>query len=157
METININNYNSEQYTSKLNELYGGIYILLDEFKKNYVITKMHPLNEEYKQRYENNLSKFTEIQSKLFSISNDVQVNIEDLNNQLFKINILIKKEKETNKQLKLKLGIVETKNNAANELIDDYTTIYDIKYLQNWAIVLSIIGCLISIKMTYNPQIVV
>ena len=152
-ETDNLSNYvNQEQYINKLNEINGGVSILLDEFKKIYVITKMHPKNEEYKQKYENVVSAFTQIQSKLFSITNDVQVNINDLNKKLHELDVLIKIEKKVNKELKQKLGMVEIENNSSSEMIYDYKNIYNSKYLQNWALVLSIILCIITIGITYK-----
>ena len=148
-----ISNYvNQEQYINKLNEINGGVSMLLDEFKKIYVITKMHPKNEEYKQKYENVVSAFTQIQSKLFSITNDVQVNINDLNKKLHELDVLIKIEKKVNKELKQKLGMVEIENNSSSEMIYDYKNIYNSKYLQNWALVLSIILCIITIGITYK-----
>ena len=152
-ETDNLSNYvNQEQYINKLNEINGGVSMLLDEFKKIYVITKMHPKNEEYKQNYENVVSAFTQIQSKLFSITNDVQVNINDLNKKLHELDVLIKIEKKVNKELKQKLGMVEIENNSSSEMIYDYKNIYNSKYLQNWALVLSIILCIITIGITYK-----
>ena len=152
-ETDNLSNYvNQEQYINKLNEINGGVSMLLDEFKKIYVITKMHPKNEEYKQKYENVVSAFTQIQSKLFSITNDVQVNINDLNKKLHELDVLIKIEKKVNKELKQKLGMVEIENNSSSEMIYDYKNIYNSKYLQNWALVLSIILCIITIGITYK-----
>ena len=38
----------SEQYKEKIHQLDSGVYLLLNEFKKLYVITNMHPTNEEY-------------------------------------------------------------------------------------------------------------
>jgi hypothetical protein len=155
MEKGDVTNYvNPAQYTNKMNEINGGVDILLDEFKKIYVITKMHPNNEEYKQKYENIVSSFTQIQSKLFTITNDVQVNINELNKKLHELDVLIKIERKKNKELKKKLGIVEIENNSSSEMIDNYKTIYDTKYLQNWALLLSIIVCIITIGVTYKKQ---
>jgi hypothetical protein len=80
--------------------------------------------------------------------------VNINELNKKLHELDVLIKIERKKNKELKKKLGIVEIENNSSSEMIDNYKTIYDTKYLQNWALLLSIIVCIITIGVTYKKQ---
>jgi hypothetical protein len=144
----------SEQYKEKLHQLDGGLHLLLHEFKKLYVITNIHPNNEEYQTQYQNVINSLAEILSKLFSVSNDVQVNIDNINKKLFEFDILIKKEREKNKELKRKLGIVENKSNAASEMISDYRDIYDKRYLRNWSLLLSSIACLVAIGTIYKNK---
>ena len=93
-------------------------------------------------------------LSSDLFMLSNDVQSSTGELNKKLFALNVLIQEEKERNRKLKLKLGIVEHKNNAATELIFDYKNMYSEEYLRNWALFISIliIGTSIS-KISKNP----
>lgn len=144
----------SEQYREKLNQLDGGVHLLLNEFKKLYVITNMHPNNEEYQTQYQNVINSLAEILSKLFSVSNDVQVNTDNINKKLFEFDILIRKEREKNKELKRKLGIVENKSNAASEMISNYKDIYDERYLRNWSLLLSSIACLVAIGTIYKNK---
>ena len=80
--------------------------------------------------------------------------MNINELNKKLHELDVLIKIERKKNKELKKKLGIVEIENNSSSEMIDNYKTIYDTKYLQNWALLLSIIVCIITIGVTYKKQ---
>lgn len=146
----------SEQYKEQIHQLDSGVYLLLNEFKKLYVITNMHPTNEEYQTQYQNVINSLAEILSKLFSVSNDVQVNIDNLNKKLFEFDILIRQEKDKNKELKRKLGIVENKSNAASEMISDYKDIYDKRYLRNWSLLLSSIVCLVAIGTIYKKPVV-
>lgn len=146
----------SEQYKEQIYQLDSGVYLLLNEFKKLYVITNMHPTNEEYQTQYQNVINSLAEILSKLFSVSNDVQVNIDNLNKKLFEFDILIRQEKDKNKELKRKLGIVENKSNAASEMISDYKDIYDKRYLRNWSLLLSSIVCLVAIGTIYKKPVV-
>jgi len=146
----------SEQYKEKIHQLDSGVHLLLNEFKKLYVITNMHPTNEEYQTLYQNVVNNLAEILSKLFSISNDVQVNIDNLNKKLFEFDILIRQEREKNKELKRKLGIVENKSNAASEMISDYKNIYDKRYLRNWSLLLSSIVCIVAIGAIYKKPVV-
>jgi hypothetical protein len=96
-----------------------------------------------------------TKLSNELFNLSNTVQVDIDTMNTQLVELNNLIKEEKERNRTLKLKLGIVENKNNAASEMISNYKQYYDYGYLRNWGLFLSIIiaGVTISKVFKNNP----
>jgi DNA repair ATPase RecN len=148
------NSKSSNQYMEKINQLDSGIHILLHEFKKLYVITKMNPNNQEYQTQYQNVINSLAEILSKLFSVSNDVQVNIEDMNKKLLAFDILIRKEREKNRELKRKLGSIEHENNAASEMISNYKDIYDQRYLRNWALLLSSIIGIVAIGTIYKKQ---
>jgi uncharacterized coiled-coil DUF342 family protein len=146
----------SKQYKEKIHQLNSGVDLLLTEFKKLYVITNMHPTNEEYQTQYQNIINSLAEILSKLFSISNDVQINIDKLNKKLFEFDVLIRQERGKNKELKKKLGIVENKSNTASEMINNYKDIYDKRYLRNWSLLLSsVIGILTIVKLFKNPVV--
>lgn len=155
-ENIELNLKKPEEYINKLDELNGGIGLLLDEFKKIYIIAKMHPNNEDIQERYQDMISNINQLQAKLFSVSNDVQVNINDMNEKMLGFDVLIRREREKNKELRKKLGMIEHKNNSASEMISDYKEIYDIKYLRNWALFLSTIICIFAIGSVYKKPVV-
>ena len=155
-ENIDLNLKKPEEYINKLDELSGGVNLLLDEFKKIYIIAKMHPNNEDIQDRYQDMISNINQLQAKMFSVSNDVQVNINDINQKMLSLNLMIEKERNKNKELRKKLGMVEHKNNAASEMISDYREVYDIKYLRNWALFLSTIICIFAISSVYKKPIV-
>jgi hypothetical protein len=155
LESNYINNFTkTNKYKEKIDELDSGINLLLDEFKKLYVITKMHPTNEEYQTQYQNIINNLATVLTKLFSVSNDVQINIDNLNKKLFEVDVLIREEREKNEKLKRKLGIVENKSNAASEMISDYKNIYDKRYLRNWSLLLSSILCMVAIGTLFKKQ---
>jgi CII-binding regulator of phage lambda lysogenization HflD len=152
LEYINNNFMKPETFYEKLNELNGKVDLILDEFKKVYVITKMNPSNEEYQQQYANMVAGINQIQSNLFSMSNDVQVNIDNINKAMLSLDIEIRRERKKNKELKRKLGIVENKTNVASDMINDYTQIYDERYLRNWALGLSTLICIMTIGSIFK-----
>lgn len=154
IENIDENFMKPEQFNEKLEVLNGSVNLLLDEFKKIYIISKMHPANQEYQQQYANMVAGLDQLQSKLFSASNDVQVNIDNINKAMIALDIHIRKEREKNRELKVKLGIIENKSNASSEMIDDYTQIYDERYLRNWALGLSTIICIMTIGSLFKKQ---
>lgn len=159
-EDINLN-FNlkfkkTQEYINKLKELNTGINLLLDEFKKNYIMAKMDPTNEDIQQLYQNTISNITQLQGNLFSMSNDIQININNINNKMFQLDGLIRYEKDKNNDLRKKLGIVENRNNSTLEMISDYRQIHETNYLRNWALFLSSIICMFTIRTVYNNPVV-
>lgn len=128
-------------FKEKLQTLNNQLPAILDDFKKYYVFFNKNPEYPEYQTSFENIKGNMTKLSSDLFMLSNDVQSSTDELNKKLFALNVLIQEEKERNRDLKLSLGIVEHKNNAATELISDYKNIYSEEYLRNWALFISIL----------------
>jgi hypothetical protein len=124
----------------------------LDEYKKYYVYIHKNPENTEYQQQFANAQANLTNIGSKFFEISNQIDIDTDLLNKRLECLNALIAEEKRKNVILKKRLGIIENTNNASSELIYDYKQIYDEGYLRNWALIISIIIVFISVKTMYS-----
>jgi len=146
-----------EVYNNKLETLSSGLETLLSEFKKIYVIAKMNQGNQEYQNQFDNIKSSLDNLISKTYSISNDVEEETNNLNKQLININALIREEKEKNRVMKMKLGIVEDQNNASIEMINDYKTIYDKNYLRNWGLILSGLICFAAISTVYKKPVII
>jgi hypothetical protein len=144
------------QFTTKLETLQSQLPSILSDFKKYFVFFNKNPEYPEYGQMFNNIKGNLTQINSELFVLSNSVQTNTEQINDKLFILDALIREEKIKNRDLKVKLGIVEHKNNASNELISDYKQIYESGYLRNWALFISILiaGTAIS-KIYKNPSV--
>ena len=145
------------QYIDQLETIQRQVPPILKDFKKYYVFYNKNPEYPEYQQLFQNIKSNLNDINSELFVLSNDVQSNTETINKLLFELNILIKKEKQTNRVLKQKLNIASNENNASNELITDYTEIYNYDYLKNVGLFLSILIALTAIKKmnTYSMSL--
>ena len=136
-------------FLSKINTLKEKLPSILDDFKKYYIFYNKNPEYTEYQQMFENIKSNLQSINSELFMTSNNIEKDTESINNRLQKINILIRKEKMKNQQLKKKLGIVEKKYNGSDELISDYKEMYNLDYLNNFALLFGVIllgGVLVS-----------
>jgi hypothetical protein len=161
MELSEHDNYNehvnnSNKYVEKMKHLDAGIKLILDEFKKIYVVAKMNPNNTEVQQQFQNIINSLAEILSKLFTISNNVQVDIDKINKKLFEFNMLITRERDKNKELKIKLGRIENTNNASYEMINNYKDMYNMNYLRNWSLLLSSILCIATIGIVFkNPRV--
>ena len=146
----------ASSFTTKVQALQSQLPAILADFKKYYVFYNKNPEYPEYQQTYQNIKGNLNDVNSNLFTLSNDVQSNTDNLNKGLHILNKLIKKEKDKNRKLKIDLGIVENKNNAATEMISDYKQIYDSDYLRNWAMFLSILIVGASISKIYKPSAV-
>ena len=107
MNSQNINFPPPSQFTQQLETLSSQLPHILDEFKKYYVFYNKNPEYPEYQQMFQNIKGNLNDINSKLFKLTNDVQFNTDELNAKLFTLDSLIGKERETNNELKRKLGI--------------------------------------------------
>lgn len=154
-DKYNINLNITKQYEEKLINLDGGTNILLDEFKKTYVITKMNPSDQEYQQKYQNTINGLEEVLANLFTISNDIQVNTDNINKELFELDILIRSERDRNTVLKEKLKKIGHTNSASSEMISDYKNMYNYNYLRNWSLLISSLLCLGTIGIIFKQKV--
>jgi len=91
---------------------------------------------------------------SSLFMVSNDVDTNVDNITNVFKTLDVLINRERKRNRELKRKLGIVESEVNSSKEMIYDYNQMYDDDYLRNWGLFLStvVVGVSISKLFTFS-----
>jgi len=129
------------KFTQNLETLQTQFPAISNDFKKYYVFYNKNPEYQEYENIFENIKENLNTVISQLFSLSNDVQLNTNKINEKLFSLDFLIKREKEKNNDFKSKLGIIQQKTSASSELISNYKDIYNLEYLRNWALFLSII----------------
>jgi hypothetical protein len=145
---------NPDEFKERLKTIKEKAPYILADFKNVFVLYNKDPNYPDYQQMFANIQSNVTNINSQLFSVLNDVQFNIDELNKKLFCLNGLITQEKMKNKVLKRRSGIIEEKNNASSELIYDYKNIYEEGYLRNWALIISIIIVGFLIKNLYGNK---
>ena len=122
IDEINLNFKNSDQYLEKINTSKQSLQLILNEFKKYFVLSKMYPENEEYQQQFSNITNSLKQILVNFFTLSNDVQISTDEISKKMLELNLLIAKERKKNRELKKRLGIVEHKNNASTEMISNY-----------------------------------
>jgi len=141
-------------FLSQINTLKEKLPSILDDFKKYYVFYNKNPEYNEYQQIFENIKGNLQNINSELFMTTNNIEKDTESINDRLQKINALIKKEKIKNSLLKKKLGIVEKKYNGSDELISDYKEIYNLDYLNNFALFYGMILLGIVMALKFNGK---
>jgi hypothetical protein len=102
-----------------------------------------------------NNIKQnLNQLGASLFMVSNDVDANIDNINKAFKTLDVLIANERRKNRELKRRLGIVETEANSSKEMIHDYNQMYDEDYLRNWGLFLStvLVGVSISKMFTFS-----
>jgi esterase/lipase len=156
-DNYNYNFKNASQFTDQLNSLKQQLPAVLDDFEKYYVFYNMNSSNTEYQNMFENIKNNLNSINSKSFVISNDVDKSINDVNTKLSSLNLLIEQEKKTNKELEAKMAIIKQKGNSADIRISNFKQMYDIGYLKNWALFLSILIAGYAISKVSNNKIIV
>ena len=119
---------------------------ILDDYKKYYVFHNMMPDYNEYQQMFETINSNLNGVTTKLFTTTNDIEVNTEKISKKLKTLSGLINQEKEKNTSLRSRLEMIDGKNNSADILIDNYKEMYDIEYIRNWALVIGIVLSIIA-----------
>jgi predicted nucleic acid-binding Zn-ribbon protein len=141
--SISSSNYqNSQNFLSSIQTLQEQLPPILDDFEKYYVLYNKNPSDTEYQQMFSNIKSNLNNINSQLFTISNNVDSNTQNISKDLLSLNKEIQQLKTQNTNLKKKLNNLKGKNNTSDELIENYKEIYDLDYLKNWGLLLSIVG---------------
>ena len=110
------------------------------------------PEYDEYKNMFENIKSNLNTTNTSLVKISDSVGSATEDINVKLEELNKLIRGERIKNVALKRLLGREEEKYNGAGEMNSNYTEMYELSYLRNWAMFLGILVVSLAIGKVFN-----
>lgn len=153
-QILNENFENPKKMIEVLQTLQEQMPNILDDFKKYFILYNKDPNYPEYQSMFENVKQQLNKLSSTLFMTSNEVDLNTDKINKKFFELNVLIKKEKKVNQILKRKLGIIEQKGNSSDEMIDNFNEIYDMGYLRNWGLLLSILITWICISKVFKQQ---
>jgi len=155
--TQQMNNYEDSQIASKkLESLKQQLPAILDDFIKYYVLYNKNPDYNEYQQLFNVIKGNLNQLNSDLFTLSNNVQSNTDTINKELVTLNAMIAVEKNKNTNLKTQLGNLESENYATTEMIINYKEMYNNGYLRNWALLLSIALAGYAIVKVYSSKIV-
>ena len=143
-----------EFFTERVKTLEQQLPPILDEFNTYFVLYNKTPNYPEYENIFNNIKQNLNSLGASLFMVSNDVDTNIDNINKAFKALDILINRERKRNRELKRRLGIVETEANSSKEMIHDYNEMYDDDYLRNWGLFLStvVVGVSISKMFTFG-----
>ena len=143
-----------EFFTERVKTLEQQLPPILDDFNKYFVLYNKTPNYPEYENMFNNIKQNLNSLGASLFMVSNDVDSNIDNINKAFKALDILINRERKRNRELKRRLGIVESEANSSNEMIHDYNQMYDEDYVRNWGLFLStvVVGISISKMFTFS-----
>ena len=139
-------NYESN-YRTKLNDLKKQLPIVLDDYKKIYVLYNKTPDGNQ--QSFDTINGNMTSLTNSLRKIQTDVESDISKFNKDLDEIHTNIAKEKNAYISYKNALGDTTYKNNSAGIMYNDYKDLYTSAYLKNWAM---LSGVILSILLTLH-----
>jgi len=143
-----------EIFTEKVETLQQKLPPILDDFNKYFVLYNKTPNYPEYENMFNNIKQNLNSLGSSLFMVSNDLDANIDNINEAFKMLDVLITKERIQNRELKRRLGIIETEVTSAKEMIHDYSEMYDTDYLRNWGLFLSTIVVGVSISRIFTTN---
>jgi len=143
---------NPDKFREKITELQDKLPFVLEDFKKNYILYKKDTEYNEYQQTFEISKSNLQQLNIDLSTIETNLDKNTSKLNEQLNKINTQITNEKDKNIIFKNKLGLLEDGSNTTDEMIYDYKKKYNLAYLRNWGLLLSILVSWVTMKVVFK-----
>jgi len=144
-----------ESFTQQIQISKGKLTGILDDYKKAYVNSNTDQNNNEYNTTHGINKSNVDAQIAGMTSINNEVLRAIGAYNSSLKDVNQKIVEAKIVNLSLKLKLGNTSNQLNGAGQMIGDYRLLYDIAYVRNWALGLSVVfACIVTSIIFYVPR---
>jgi hypothetical protein len=143
-----------EVFTERVQTMQQQLPSILDDFNKYFVLYNKTPNYPEYENMFNNIKRNLNNLGASLFIVSNNVDADIDNINKTFKELDVLIVKERRKNRELKRKLGIIESEVISSKEMIDDYNEMYDDDYLRNWGLFLStvVVGVSISKLFTFS-----
>jgi len=141
----------AQHFEEKIKGINSSFLSALDEFKKYYVYYHKNPEVNEYSNNFVNSKNQLQQLSGEMFTVTNNIQKNIEELDNGITIVSDKLTKEKNKNKELeKLAIGLKGTKD-GSSMLVDDTKREYQHLFFQNFEVfigILIILGLLISPK---------
>jgi hypothetical protein len=102
----------SQQFEEKINGIHSSFLSALDDFKKYYVYYHKNPEVNEYSNNFVNSKNQLQQLSGQMFTVTNNIQKNIEVLDSGMTNLSNELTKEKEIELKIELvKIKIMESK----------------------------------------------
>lgn len=143
VDNVKLQNNNYKIYENKVVELKGTYIHLMDDYIKYQDMTINSPSNVEYKQMYSNIKMNIQNIFSSLFQMSNEIDVDNNDVLDNIDKVEVLIDGEKRLISKMEGTTNDMRVNERSSTILNSDYIKI---KNEENY-ILLSLIFSIIMV----------
>lgn len=114
---------------------------ILDQYKKYFIFYNKNPEVAEYQQYYVQYKTQIEQLNSQLGRMSTDIQSNIQKVNKNVNKANFQIKDKKKEFAELIKNFEHYQESLQGAEQMIDDYKSLYNKQYYKNVQLVVGII----------------
>jgi hypothetical protein len=144
-------NPKARQFEEKIKGINSSFLSALDDFKKYYVYYHKNPEEDVFSNNFINSKNQLQKLSGEMFTVTNNIQKKIEELDRGMTNLSIELTKEKIKNKKMvNLSSGLKGTQD-GSSILINDTKKEYQHLFFQNFELfigILFILGLLISPK---------
>ena len=140
-----------ESFYNELDTFKNQMPAFLADFTTNFVNYNLNPQNNEYENAFRHDKNILNSINSNIIKLVTNIEKKTLGLNHRLEELYVLINEAKIENRELKIKLGILDNENETSYELINDYKELYRLSYLRNWGLAICIVIACFSIMKVY------
>jgi hypothetical protein len=140
-------------FFEKLDELKDKLIPVFESFEKSFILYHNNLDDNEYEQIFNNDKANLEGIISDQFLLENTVTTTINQVNADLARLYMEIEILKKENQYLKKSVKAFDQRANTTDEMFDNHKEFYEIQYLRNWAITLSIVISLGIMTSMFTP----
>jgi len=142
-------NSKADKFNEKITNIKNSFFSALDDFQKYYVFYNKNPEVDEYQNFFANSKGQLQGLNSEIFSVTNNIQKKIKELDTEMQVTSTKLQAEKELNGELLKLINRIQTTQDGSAIMIDDAKDEYNIQYYKNWELFIGILIFLgISIK---------
>ena len=136
------NNNKAKKYLQQLSEENERFYLILEDFKRFFISSKMNSDSHEAVNAFQREKSMIQDNHKQLFLLNNDVQKSTSEIKQQIEILEKSLRKERKSNKALTKKEQSLENLDNAAVQMLKDKNFIYNQRLITIFNVVVGIVA---------------
>ncbi len=136
------NDNKAKIYAQQLSEENERFYLILEDFKRFFISSKMNPDSHEAQNAFQREKSMIQDNHKQLFLLNNDVQKSTSEIKEQINILEKSLRKERKSNKSLTKKEQSLENLDNAAVQMLKDTNFIYNQRLITIFNVVVGIVA---------------
>lgn len=136
------NNNKAKKYLQQLSEENERFYLILEDFKRFFISSKMNSDSHEAVNAFQREKSMIQDNHKQLFMLNNDVQKSTSEIKQQIEILEKSLRKERKSNKALTKKEQSLENLDNAAVQMLKDKNFIYNQRLITIFNVVVGIVA---------------